>query len=156
MPACKKPCCCVSPGAQSRQTSTAPGSSRDSSAPRVCIAPWRAKLSRTRRAKSLLAGSRRGTVKASLTNYVYVNVNYEAFFPSRCFGVPSFSVQKLAVRKPSTGAGVVLVRSEEHTSEFQSLRHLVCRLLLEKKNKHKLAAHTSRRWTHRLTCRPQR
>src|SRR5437899_6401590 len=27
----------------------------------------------------------------------------------------------------------VLLRSEEHTSELQSLRHLVCRLLLEKK-----------------------
>src|SRR5262245_62927265 len=31
------------------------------------------------------------------------------------------------------GAGPVLARSEEHTSELQSLRHLVCRLLLEKK-----------------------
>src|SRR5438045_1043658 len=29
-------------------------------------------------------------------------------------------------------AGTVEVRSEEHTSELQSLRHLVCRLLLEK------------------------
>src|SRR5437899_7989482 len=28
-------------------------------------------------------------------------------------------------------------RSEEHTSELQSLRHLVCRLLLEKKNHRK-------------------
>src|SRR5258705_1385810 len=28
-------------------------------------------------------------------------------------------------------------RSEEHTSELQSLRHLVCRLLLEKKKKHR-------------------
>src|SRR5437899_8824981 len=27
------------------------------------------------------------------------------------------------------------VRSEEHTSELQSLRHLVCRLLLEKKKR---------------------
>src|SRR5205814_10655955 len=27
----------------------------------------------------------------------------------------------------------ILPRSEEHTSELQSLRHLVCRLLLEKK-----------------------
>src|SRR5258705_7064861 len=27
-------------------------------------------------------------------------------------------------------------RSEEHTSELQSLRHLVCRLLLEKKKHH--------------------
>src|SRR5258705_1209972 len=32
-------------------------------------------------------------------------------------------------------------RSEEHTSELQSLRHLVCRLLLEKKkNKHRAHA----------------
>src|SRR5437899_7606416 len=30
---------------------------------------------------------------------------------------------------------VRIVRSEEHTSELQSLRHLVCRLLLEKKKK---------------------
>src|SRR5437899_3642154 len=28
-----------------------------------------------------------------------------------------------------------ILRSEEHTSELQSLRHLVCRLLLEKKKK---------------------
>src|ERR1035441_11006008 len=28
----------------------------------------------------------------------------------------------------------VFIRSEEHTSELQSLRHLVCRLLLEKKH----------------------
>src|SRR5258705_9199161 len=33
-------------------------------------------------------------------------------------------------------------RSEEHTSELQSLRHLVCRLLLEKKKKkHQPADH---------------
>src|SRR5947199_6704548 len=31
------------------------------------------------------------------------------------------------------------LRSEEHTSELQSLRHLVCRLLLEKKNPGKIA-----------------
>src|SRR5258705_7782535 len=30
------------------------------------------------------------------------------------------------------------VRSEEHTSELQSLRHLVCRLLLEKKKQIKI------------------
>src|SRR5438093_3390755 len=38
-------------------------------------------------------------------------------------------------------------RSEEHTSELQSLTNLVCRLLLEKKkkkkNQHKLAQHKS-------------
>src|ERR1035438_7166646 len=32
-----------------------------------------------------------------------------------------------------TYLGMSLMRSEEHTSELQSLRHLVCRLLLEKK-----------------------
>src|SRR5438045_5527168 len=31
--------------------------------------------------------------------------------------------------------GITFFRSEEHTSELQSLRHLVCRLLLEKKKK---------------------
>src|ERR1035441_10887628 len=36
---------------------------------------------------------------------------------------------------PTMYAGLV-DRSEEHTSELQSLRHLVCRLLLEKKKKH--------------------
>src|SRR5205814_10180529 len=35
-------------------------------------------------------------------------------------------------------AGVYSSRSEEHTSELQSLRHLVCRLLLEKKKKKKM------------------
>src|SRR5258705_6462650 len=30
-------------------------------------------------------------------------------------------------------SGRLVLRSEEHTSELQSLRHLVCRLLLEKK-----------------------
>src|SRR5690349_22845829 len=33
------------------------------------------------------------------------------------------------------GGNMVLVRSEEHTSELQSRRDLVCRLLLEKKKK---------------------
>src|SRR5258705_7688006 len=35
------------------------------------------------------------------------------------------------------GGQLRFVRSEEHTSELQSLRHLVCRLLLEKKKKNK-------------------
>src|SRR5437899_9913838 len=33
------------------------------------------------------------------------------------------------------------LRSEEHTSELQSLRHLVCRLLLEKKKKQDTPQH---------------
>src|SRR5258705_10238950 len=39
-----------------------------------------------------------------------------------------------AMRRLTLVHGVI--RSEEHTSELQSLRHLVCRLLLEKKKTH--------------------
>src|ERR1039458_10786807 len=35
----------------------------------------------------------------------------------------------------------LFARSEEHTSELQSLRHLVCRLLLEKKKKNTNTTH---------------
>ena len=35
------------------------------------------------------------------------------------------------------------VRSEEHTSELQSLTNLVCRLLLEKKKKNKFVLHAA-------------
>src|SRR5258705_10888379 len=38
-------------------------------------------------------------------------------------------------RRSATTRPEILTRSEEHTSELQSLRHLVCRLLLEKKKK---------------------
>src|ERR1035438_2994103 len=40
----------------------------------------------------------------------------------------------------STARNRISSRSEEHTSELQSLRHLVCRLLLEK-NKHRTPLH---------------
>src|SRR5436853_5584638 len=40
-----------------------------------------------------------------------------------------------AVRGNISYGGGVYKRSEEHTSELQSLRHLVCRLLLEKKKR---------------------
>src|SRR5262245_64441784 len=43
---------------------------------------------------------------------------------------PSLSVSPSGVSLRESAA-----RSEEHTSELQSLRHLVCRLLLEKKKK---------------------
>src|SRR3712207_6866823 len=36
--------------------------------------------------------------------------------------------------------GVLLIRSEEHTSELQSRQYLVCRLLLEKKKKPRFTA----------------
>src|SRR5205814_7859219 len=44
--------------------------------------------------------------------------------------------QEDAIRTAKTGGSYVLI-SEEHTFELQSLRHLVCRLLLEKKKNKK-------------------
>src|SRR5436853_5215446 len=46
----------------------------------------------------------------------------------------AFDRSKFVVIDP-VDTGRALLRSEEHTSELQSLRHLVCRLLLEKKKK---------------------
>src|SRR5258705_4917720 len=39
-----------------------------------------------------------------------------------------------ALRRPIFPGRIFDDRSEEHTSELQSLRHIVCRLLLAKKN----------------------
>src|SRR5437899_9935323 len=48
---------------------------------------------------------------------------------------PSWSSKTIPSSTPAT-ARTSISRSEEHTSELQSLRHLVCRLLLEKKKRH--------------------
>src|SRR5258705_9569416 len=59
----------------------------------------------------------------------------------RSVGVDDRVVEQAARQIATRGAAPAFVavgnRSEEHTSELQSLRHLVCRLLLEKKKKTK-------------------
>src|SRR5687767_15561421 len=52
--------------------------------------------------------------------------------------VPTGSSTNVSAKRPSLGRSAVppvapAARSEEHTSELQSLAYLVCRLLLEKK-----------------------
>src|SRR2546425_3773538 len=49
-------------------------------------------------------------------------------------GHEAAAVDKLLTAKPLNNSATG--RSEEHTSELQSLAYLVCRLLLEKKKKH--------------------
>src|SRR5436853_5588967 len=57
----------------------------------------------------------------------------KGFIPYICAGDPTLKrTVDLAFALEKAGADM-LERSEEHTSELQSLRHLVCRLLLEKK-----------------------
>src|SRR5262245_63987745 len=57
---------------------------------------------------------------------------------SRAAGIVSTSVSRRRTdrcggSRPEKLSAITASRSEEHTSELQSLRHLVCRLLLEKK-----------------------
>src|SRR5438046_4968927 len=55
-----------------------------------------------------------------------------AFMGGWCYIFAAAGTYDISVQfKSSSGS----VRSEEHTSELQSLTNLVCRLLLEKKNK---------------------
>src|SRR5438445_8163074 len=64
---------------------------------------------------------------------------YTTLFRSR-LGVPLWSndrdFEETGVERFTTAQ---LLRSEEHTSELQSRQYLVCRLLLEKKKKTKIA-----------------
>src|SRR5436853_6013784 len=50
---------------------------------------------------------------------------------------------RLHLRGGTPRATAPTLRSEEHTSELQSLRHLVCRLLLEKKKKRRSSRNRS-------------
>src|SRR5262245_62656831 len=54
---------------------------------------------------------------------------FRSGYSGKYFSMPCRNVIPKPVQKPHR----LRDRSEEHTSELQSLRHLVCRLLLEKK-----------------------
>src|SRR5262245_60137479 len=60
----------------------------------------------------------------------YEDIGETARFPNQLIG---HAVEGDAAGKAQTVERYFAFRSEEHTSELQSLRHLVCRLLLEKK-----------------------
>src|SRR5262245_62668419 len=56
----------------------------------------------------------------------------------RCFAITTANASASARSGRNTASAsspLNVARSEEHTSELQSLRHLVCRLLLEKKKR---------------------
>src|SRR2546429_6000601 len=54
---------------------------------------------------------------------------------ARSLGAPPVESDRPAFRSCRHGTASRAPRSEEHTSELQSRLHLVCRLLLETKNK---------------------
>src|SRR3712207_8885867 len=91
--------------------------------------PPRSTLFPTRRSSDLIRRSRESGRRAR---------------PELLYGRAGRSLRLRAVRAARGGGhlvttvsyGILIVRSEEHTSELQSRQYLVCRLLLEKKKKH--------------------
>src|SRR5437899_7642489 len=69
-------------------------------------------------------------------------------FQALCFLLSARSSCRACLRKTTS------TRSEEHTSELQSLRHLVCRLLLEKKKRKQRRIATTNQTTRNTTCVP--
>src|SRR5205814_4750731 len=64
------------------------------------------------------------------TGHGDIRTTFSAMLPMTKRSSPVLPCVPITIRsQPSSRA----MRSEEHTSELQSLRHLVCRLLLEKK-----------------------
>src|SRR5436309_8867014 len=55
--------------------------------------------------------------------------------------------QAVRLREGAKAGGLSVKRSEEHTSELQSRENLVCRLLLEKKNKQSHEIESALQWT---------
>src|SRR5687767_15374007 len=60
-----------------------------------------------------------------------LNVTVPAFGRTR----PQMPLSRVDLPAPLVPSSATISRSEEHTSELQSLAYLVCRLLLEKKKK---------------------
>src|SRR2546425_3901339 len=78
---------------------------------------------------------------------------YTTLFRSRTVGARNGEMLACAQSRDSAGAqGECRWRSEEHTSELQSLAYLVCRLLLEKKKKKDQTSYTTNQDVDRLHC----
>src|SRR2546422_2512559 len=75
---------------------------------------------------------------------------YTTLFRSRFAGHDdAFHVLVQNARAAPPLAALISYRSEEHMSELQSRLHLVCRLLLEKKKKHRVSSTQDINTSHR-------
>src|SRR5690349_23680212 len=66
--------------------------------------------------------------------------------------LPWVLVGAFEISGPASGGNGTPERSEEHTSELQSRSELVCRLLLEKKKRHKKHKHLRETQTGKLVA----
>src|SRR2546425_2259806 len=83
------------------------------------------------------------------TLFPYTTLFRSKHYRSEFGNVSDRHFRRLVTRTLKRDAGEERFRSEEHTSELQSLAYLVCRLLLEKKNTGmvRIQAHTMRSTT---------
>src|ERR1035441_5447068 len=101
-------------------------------APIAAEGPARQRFSRIQLALALM--QQRAVGEAALKALDQV-IGETALYRAERDGVPLRTVPVVNADKCWLTTHREAHRSEEHTSELQSLRHLVCRLLLEKKNK---------------------
>src|SRR5438045_7645457 len=66
-------------------------------------------------------------IPARIRGSIHIRIRSEMNVPT------TVSTPSSSTMVPARNMSWAMSRSEEHTSELQSLRHLVCRLLLEKK-----------------------
>src|SRR5437899_9626809 len=88
-------------------------------------------LTRDRAKPAVPFGALYRIIDITLSNCI--NSNLRRIFILTQYKALSLNRHIRAGWSPLAGLGDYIERSEEHTSELQSLRHLVCRLLLEKK-----------------------
>src|SRR5205814_3439867 len=95
--------------------------------------PWRARSSRMQLMSLLFFHHAATTAIYTLSLHDALPISVQR--ARSALSAQNFTAAAAAIRecRQSAGEHPELARSEEHTSELQSLRHLVCRLLLEKK-----------------------
>ena len=84
---------------------------------------------------SLLRREKTGENKGNNTGVDNMKYNMEGYHVPEVPNVPSPPEYQLLGDKSVLGQIVETIRSEEHTSELQSQAYIVCRPLLEKKNR---------------------
>src|ERR1039458_10532610 len=102
-----------------------------------CVTSGRASIENVKVMILLVFSERLG----NSTSQYFWQSSKSARIPASAFRVASFASFKIAAQalfashlaSLNCALSYGAVRSEEHTSELQSLRHLLCRLLLEKK-----------------------
>src|ERR1039458_3375167 len=103
------------------------------------MAHWWPSTSRSATASSLGSTPALKPKWLALSTSSCARTTFSAFWirvPARPIKPPdSHSTHKETIHGKTDCLQRAFPRSEEHTSELQSLRHLVCRLLLEKKHK---------------------